>query len=384
MKNTETRNQPALRPSRSRSRTTSFYAVLCALLTLAVIVAAEFGARILWPQVGDDDAYLQALYWRTLNSDTAVEPDHPNFDPNLGFKHRPNVRRVIKTPEFEYEVLTNSLGFRTGELSPSSDGIQRLMLLGDSMFEGVGTQEDDRVANQLVNLSRSDPNGTAVEAYNFAVRGYDTAQALAVLRRYGAELRPDRVMLGFFVGNDFVSNYVATITPGGEYRFSDERIQQVKSWLRATHPGPLWHSRLYRVLNLRGLVVRTRYRLSVRPEGLERSCSWIEKVAQETRALDAQFDVVIFYPKHAVQGGFLAWWSASAAAGKAVASCARDRRLDVVDLIDEISGADDAKKYYWAVDGHLNAAGELRLAEILWGHINSTRAGERVLIERQN
>ncbi|MDA0824504.1 MAG: hypothetical protein O3C28_19085 [Proteobacteria bacterium] len=76
-----------------------------------------------------------------MNSDTAVERDHPNFDPNLDFKHRPNVRRVIKTPEFEYEVLTNGLGFRIAELSPSGNGIQRLMLLGDSMFEGVGMHE---------------------------------------------------------------------------------------------------------------------------------------------------------------------------------------------------------------------------------------------------
>ena len=384
MTGTDISNQAAPLSNRSRIRRFSFYAVLIALLTLLVIIAAEFGARVMWPQFEDDDVYLQALYWRALNSDTGVGRDHPNYDPNLGFKHRPNGRRMVKTPEFEYEVFINSLGFRTGELSPTTNAARRLMLLGDSMFEGVGTHEDDRVASQLTNLSRSNPSGTPVEAYNFAVRGYDTAQALAVLRRYGAELRPDRVMLGFFVGNDFISNYVATITPASEYRIADERLQQVKRWLRDAHPGPLWHSRIYRALNLRGVVVRTRYRLSARPEVLERSCGWIEKVAQETRGLGAQLDVVIFYPKHAVKGGFLAWWSESVEAGKGVASCARDRDLEVVDLIDEISGADDAKKYYWAVDGHLNAAGEHRLAEILWEHINNKRTGERTFIERRN
>ncbi len=371
MTNTNTRDSGSARSNRSRSRTLSFYAVLFALLTLVVVVAAEFGARIMWPQISDNDVYLQALYGRVLNSDTGVGRNHPNFDPILGFKHRPNVRRTIKTPEFEYEVLTNSLGFRTRELSPLSNDVQRLVLLGDSMFEGVGTQEDDRVANRLMKLSRSDANSTPVEAYNFAVRGYDTAQALAVLRRFGAALRPDRVILGFFVGNDFLSNYAATITPAGEYQFSNDRVDQMKSWLREAHPGPLWHSRVYRTLNLRGLVVRTRYRLSLRPAVLNRSCGWIEAVAKETRALGAQFDIVIFYPKHAVADGFLARWSESAVAGSGVAACARDLGLAVVDLIDEISGAADAKRYYWAVDGHLNAAGERRLAEILWEHINN-------------
>ena len=55
--------------------------MLIAVLTLVTIVAAEFGARVAWPEFEDDDAYLNTLYWRALNSDTVVSHDHPNYDP---------------------------------------------------------------------------------------------------------------------------------------------------------------------------------------------------------------------------------------------------------------------------------------------------------------
>ena len=344
--------------------------MLIAVLTLVTIVAAEFGARVAWPEFEDDDVYLNTLYWRALNSDTVVSHDHPNYDPKLGFKHKPNARRVVRTTEFEYEVRTNSLGFRTRELLPVRKLAKRIVLLGDSMFEGVGTREDERVANRLTTLSQADPSGFPIDAYNFAVRGYNTAQAFAVLKQYGAEVSPKRVMLGFFVGNDFLPNYVATITAEGEYQISDERVEQVKTWLRDAHVGALWHSRIFRVLNLRGYVVRTRYQLSASPAVLERTCGWIAKVAQQTRALGAELDVVIFYPKHAVKGGFFEWWSNSVTAGKAVAGCVRANGLGLIDLIEKISGRDAAKRYYWAADGHLNAAGEHRLAGILFEYLN--------------
>lgn len=338
---------------------------------LLVLAGAELGARVLWPELGDDDEYLHTLYRSTLNSLTTMGRKDPNFDPMLGFKHQPNVRRIVSTPEFEYTVATNSLGFRTREFEPRRRHTYRVVLLGDSMLEGVGTAEDERLANQLTRLWNEDDNGPRLDVYNLAVRGYNTVQELAVLRRYGTELAPDRVILGFFVANDFLPSHIGTLTPQGHYGMSEQRIAEVKTWLRETHPGPLWNSRLFRLLNLRGYAVRTRYRLSQRPQVLASTCGWVEALALETRALGAVLDVVVFYPRHAVHDGLLARWSGSRQAGRGVAQCARAAGVEVIDLIEIMSGPENAKQYYWTEDGHFNAAGERKVAEILLEHLRA-------------
>jgi hypothetical protein len=64
--------------------------------------------------------------------------------------HRENVRKMLKTIEFEYEFSTNDMGLRYPRISLEKPaGEVRILLLGDSFTEGVGVEADDTFGANL-------------------------------------------------------------------------------------------------------------------------------------------------------------------------------------------------------------------------------------------
>ena len=113
------------------------------------------------------------------------------------------------------QVKINSRGLRDREHALAKPaGVYRIAVLGDSYAEAmqVGVEETFwwRLAQRLERCGFQ--SGKRIEAVNFGVSGYGTAQALLALRHRAWEYSPDMVLLAFFPGND-VRNNSKTLEP---------------------------------------------------------------------------------------------------------------------------------------------------------------------------
>ena len=140
-------------------------------------------------------------------------------------------------------VRINHDGFRGPDYPwRKPTGAIRVAVLGDSYVEAMQVPED-KTFTAVIGRALSDCpflKGKRIEAMNFGVDGYGTAQELITLRRKVWQYSPDIVVLAIFLGNDVRNNSV--VLEGDRcrpfYRDQDGR-------LRLT--GPLIDSPAYRV-----------------------------------------------------------------------------------------------------------------------------------------
>jgi hypothetical protein len=89
-------------------------------------------------------------------------------------------------------------------------GLVRVAVLGDSYVEAMQVAEDQTFTAVVGRDLAKCPalSGKRVEALNFGVDGYGTAQELAMLQRKVWAYAPDFVVLAIFLGNDIRNNSV--------------------------------------------------------------------------------------------------------------------------------------------------------------------------------
>lgn len=106
-------------------------------------------------------------------------------------------------------VKINSRGLRDREHAiPKPPGVYRIAVLGDSYAEALSVSVEQtfwwRLAQGLQSCAFAP--GMSIEAVNFGVSGYGTADELLTLRHRAWEYSPDLVLLAFFPGNDVRNN----------------------------------------------------------------------------------------------------------------------------------------------------------------------------------
>ena len=149
----------------------------------------------------------EILVWR-LGSAPDVKPIEITSDltvyerstnPILGFELKANYRDDKADLKKSYP-RTNAHGQRDVERSiDKPPGVKRIILLGDSVVEGMGVSEiDDTMSRQLEMLYEDGKT----EVLNFAVSGYCTLAEVELLEVKGLQFDPDIVIL-VFVENDF-------------------------------------------------------------------------------------------------------------------------------------------------------------------------------------
>ena len=334
-------------------------------LTLA---AAELIARLAFPgYYSDDSQYAELLYKRFMNSLAAVE----GGDSRRLFGYTPNAVHTFTSPEYQYTMHTNSLGFRSKELTPPRIGEYRVWLIGDSMLLGVGSGDQERIDVQLEELGRigSGDSIPSLSVFNFSVGGFNTGQELAVLRQYVGEVHPDVVVIGFFVANDFLPNATWKVDAAGNYQVDPERIQALREEVGTKRPYLLFPSVVWRILALNLYMPRLRYAVASRPEVMGRSFDLLRQVQEDCRKQGAALLVVVIYPWDGVRGGWLEAWSRSRSAGQKVVRFCRTQGIEVLDLLSVMSGSGDAQKYFYRKDGHLRPEGNRAVAEALYREI---------------
>jgi hypothetical protein len=109
-------------PSRSRFIAIGANLLLLGLATLLTLAAAE-------------------IFVRSFVSVRNVGPAFTVFDPVYGKRLKANLHATRITPEFRFDINTNSLGMRDPEpTGPVTNGI---VFVGDSFTEGYGVQDDE-------------------------------------------------------------------------------------------------------------------------------------------------------------------------------------------------------------------------------------------------
>ena len=101
----------------------------------------------------------------------------------------------------DYDFHLNSRGFKDVEHSTQkAAGTFRILGIGDSFAFGVVPYTN----NYLTLLEdKLNQNGKHVELVNMGIPGTDPADYLSLFVHEGLELKPDTLLLSFFIGNDF-------------------------------------------------------------------------------------------------------------------------------------------------------------------------------------
>jgi hypothetical protein len=161
---------------------------------------------------------------------------YPNFygpDPDRGWALRPGAEGWWHT-EGLARVRISSAGLRDVEHAAAKPpGHLRVAVLGDSCAEALQVPVEQTFWKLLEPGLASCPaaGGRAVEALDFGVAGYGTAQELLTLRRQVWRFQPDVVLLAFYPGNDVRNNARTleqdplrpyfTLGPGGRLALDD-------------------------------------------------------------------------------------------------------------------------------------------------------------------
>ncbi|MDL1969014.1 MAG: SGNH/GDSL hydrolase family protein [Deltaproteobacteria bacterium] len=116
------------------------------------------------------------------------------FEPNYSGNH---ISR-----DFEVNVRTNSLGFREREIDFEKMSLKRpVFFIGDSYFFGWGVEREFRFSERLFNTIQF-----KIPTVNFSFPGQGTSHYFDMLNMYAKKLNPRLVIIGFFVGNDFLDD----------------------------------------------------------------------------------------------------------------------------------------------------------------------------------
>ncbi|MGQ0732044.1 MAG: SGNH/GDSL hydrolase family protein [Acidobacteriota bacterium] len=191
--------------------------LLAALPPLMVIGAVEAYVRLAWnPKQGTPGLYLS--------------------DPELVQRFAPHYAGWFAG----VPVRINNLGhhdLRDYSLE-KRPGTWRILVVGDSVAFGHGSVYEHTYPYLLEQRLKAWRPEVDWQVWNAGVPGYNSAQELAYLRRYGPAYRPDLVIVGFHP-NDVVNNEVVrTAGRAGWARAA------VRNWVRGTFRSYEWYRRL--------------------------------------------------------------------------------------------------------------------------------------------
>ncbi len=118
------------------------------------------------------------------------------------YRLRKSFSGKLTTREFDTSIRTNSLGYRGKELSPANTRV-RVLALGDSFTFGWGVNDEDTYPERLETQLRSRIPDRDIEVINGGFAGgYSPDTYYLYLKTEGEALKPDLIIVGFFIGND--------------------------------------------------------------------------------------------------------------------------------------------------------------------------------------
>lgn len=151
---------------------------------------------------------------------------HVRISEDLIYENIPGRETNYFRTEFFQKIRYNKHGMRDYEYNVSKKpGSYRIVFVGDSFVEALQVGINETMENLLENML-GNYYGKKIESINLGVSGYQTAQELISLKKKGMRFNPDLVLLGFFVGNDFINNLATPLITEDEN--GNLKIQKVK------------------------------------------------------------------------------------------------------------------------------------------------------------
>jgi lysophospholipase L1-like esterase len=161
------------------------------LLILVASLLCLFAVEGLTRLVLDDGMLYELEMWKY-----AREVKMRDTRPDLGHRHRPQAQARL----MGVDVRTDSRGLRGAEIADKpASGVARIAFVGDSITLGWGVAEKETFAHQVIDgLVKA---GRKVDGFNLGVGNYNTLQELALFREVGAPLKPDIIVLAYFIND---------------------------------------------------------------------------------------------------------------------------------------------------------------------------------------
>ncbi|MDD4871879.1 MAG: SGNH/GDSL hydrolase family protein [Kiritimatiellae bacterium] len=124
---------------------------------------------------------------------------------------------VINYEQREYKLTLkyNRFGFRGSDLpSKKKSGEKRILFVGDSIIEGQGVSENERASDVLSEKLKSMGSSNNYTVINVGQIATNPDAYFRNLVTFGIALKPDIVVMGIFMGNDFMYGRDNRIIPG--------------------------------------------------------------------------------------------------------------------------------------------------------------------------
>jgi lysophospholipase L1-like esterase len=190
------------------------------LLTVALL---EGGARLVLLVMGPGSAPIQLGWEAGKVRDLVYVPD-----PEIFFRLTPNLDLAETGNPRIFDLQTNALGLRSGEISrPKPPGTYRVLAVGDSCTFGSGAGSADTYPAQLERQLGALRPDLAFEVLNAGVPGFTSYQALRYLEIEGLDLEPDAVLFGTSV------NDASPAHAGRKRRFGEGRMLSDREYAAA-------------------------------------------------------------------------------------------------------------------------------------------------------
>ncbi len=165
----------------------AFNLLLVLVTSLICLVAAEALTRT----VLDDGMLYELEMWKYAREVKVRDPR-----PDFGHRHRPDAKAAL----MGVDVRTNAQGLRGPAIAATPPaGVARIAFVGDSTTLGWGVAEKDTFAAQVIaELTKA---GRKVDGFNLGIGNYNTTQELSLFREVGVPLKPDIVVLTYFIND---------------------------------------------------------------------------------------------------------------------------------------------------------------------------------------
>ncbi len=315
----------------------------------------------------------------------------------------PNSSGEFKTSEWDVKYSIDSLGFRDREYGISkSDGVFRILMLGDSYTEGYGVEADQSFSKVLERMLNNNSRSRKYEVINTAVGSYSPILEYLVLKYNGLALQPDMVILNYD-WSDTHDDYTYSrnaVWDGSQLIAVRSQLEEHKSFFFKVRDFLSKHSYMYqffakkfaavtseivpydqesdRVIFLRDNLTDKDYSV-----WFNNSVPYLLSIKGVLQERNVPF-IIHAYP-YAVQISTGTWKSGRSVLGfrgdliypirpfDIMEEFGREKGILVVSSYSYFKSAPDPSKLYYDYDGHFTAAGHKVAATALYDYLeNST------------